>query len=96
MIDQCSSLENRIRAVLHSTDSLQISLAKALIVDRKRLQAMQEEHNIIGANRVLLDAFLTDVRPILQVVRVEQELPLDPVQAFDESGYQQKIEKERA
>ncbi|MHC4480677.1 MAG: L-rhamnose isomerase, partial [Planctomycetota bacterium] len=27
MIDQCSSLENRIRAVLHSVDSLQLSLA---------------------------------------------------------------------
>jgi len=95
MIDQCSSLENRIRAILHSIDSLQVSLAKALILDRNALNAMREENNIIGANRVFLDAFLTDVRPIVQMARTEQELPPDPVQAYDESGYQQKIERQR-
>jgi len=95
MVDQCSALENRIRAVLHTVDSLQISLAKALILDRARLQEMQADANILGANRVFLDAFLTDVRPIVQMVRLERGLPLDPVQAYDESGYQQQIEKER-
>jgi L-rhamnose isomerase/sugar isomerase len=37
MIDQCSSLENRVRAVLHSIDSLQVSLARALVLDREAL-----------------------------------------------------------
>ncbi|KPK64919.1 MAG: hypothetical protein AMK73_04550, partial [Planctomycetes bacterium SM23_32] len=95
MIDQCSSLENRVRAVLHSIDSLQVSLAKALILDRTRLAEAQAAQNIIPANRVFLDAFLTDVRPILHVARLEKDLPLDPVVAYDESGYQQQIEQER-
>ena len=47
------------------------------------------------ANRVLLDAFLTDVRPLIQMVRMEKGLPLDPVNAYVKSGYQEKIEKER-
>ena len=95
MIDQCSSLENRIRAVVHSVDSLQTSLAKALILDRAALRQMREEQKIIPANRVFLDAFLTDVRPIVQMARLEGGLPPDPVQAYDESGYQQKIERQR-
>lgn len=96
MIDQCSSLENRIRAVLHSIDSLQTSLAKALILDRPRLKELQGRQEIIPANRVFLDAFLTDVRPILHTARLEQGLRPDPVAAYDESGYQQRIERERA
>jgi L-rhamnose isomerase/sugar isomerase len=95
MIDQCSSLENRIRAVLHTIDSLMISYAKAMTVDQTRLEDMRDSHNIIGANRTFLDAFLTDVRPIIQMARLEKDLPIDPVRGFDESGYQEKIEKER-
>ncbi len=95
MIDQCSSLENRMRAVLHSIDSLHVSLARALILDRAALEDCRAAGNIIGANRVFLDAFLTDVRPILYMTRLECGLPMDSVAAYDESGYQQKIEKER-
>lgn len=95
MIDQCSSLESRIRAVLHSIDSLQVSLAKALVLDRSRLEEARDGQDIIPANRVFLDAFLTDVRPILHVARLEKDLPLDPVVAYDEGGYQAQIERER-
>jgi len=95
MIDQCSALENRIQAVLHSVDSLMISYAKALIVDEESLQKYQRKNEIMLANRVLLDAFLTDVRPLIQMVRMEKGLPLDPVNAYVKSGYQEKIEKER-
>jgi L-rhamnose isomerase/sugar isomerase len=95
MIDQCSSLENRIRAVLHSIDSLQVSLAKALVLDRERLQELQDRQAIIPANRVFLSAFLTDVRPILWLARIEKGLPPDPVQAYDASGYQEQVERER-
>ncbi|MCD6464837.1 L-rhamnose isomerase [Candidatus Bathyarchaeota archaeon] len=95
IIDQCSALENRIQAILHSVDSLMISYAKALIVDEESLQKHQRKNEIILANRVLLDAFLTDVRPLIQMVRMEKGLPLDPVNAYVKSGYQEKIEKER-
>lgn len=95
IIDQCSALENRIQAILHSVDSLMISYAKALIVDEESLQKYQRRNEIILANRVLLDAFLTDVRPLIQMVRVEKGLPLDPIDAYVKSSYQEKIEKER-
>ncbi|HOX38217.1 MAG TPA: L-rhamnose isomerase [Candidatus Brocadiia bacterium] len=95
MIDQCSSLENRVHAILHSIDSLQISFAKALLLDRKALAEAQKANDIIGANRIFLDAFLTDVRPLLRLSRIERGLPADPVEGYRASGYQEKIQKER-
>ena len=96
MIDQCSSRENRIQAVIHSIDSLQISLAKAMLVDNKRLMEYQKEDSIILANRFFNNALiLADVRPIVYKARHNKKLPLDPVEAFVQSGYQSKIEKER-
>ncbi len=95
MIDQCSSLENRILAVLHSIDSLQVSLAKALVLDLPGLRELQDAQEIMRANRAFLDAFLTDVRPILWMARLEKGLQPDPVEAYVASGYQGRIEQER-
>ncbi len=96
MIDQCSSRENRMQAVLHSVDSLQQSLAKALLVDRDLLRKYQLEDKIILANRIFNDAIVgADVRPLLAKARLEKGLPLDPVEEYVKSGYQKKIESER-
>jgi len=96
MIDQCSGRENRMHAILHSVDSIQASLAKALLVDDDQLAAFQKEDAIILANRFFNNALLNaDVRPIVMTARLEKNLPADPVQAYVESGYQEKIEKER-
>jgi L-rhamnose isomerase/sugar isomerase len=96
MIDQCSSRENRIEAVIHSIDSLQISLARAMLVDQEKLSAYQDDDKIILANRLFNKALiLADVRPIVAMARYNKKLPLDPVDAYVKSGYQDKIEKER-
>jgi len=96
MIDQCSGRENRIQAVLHSVDSLQQSLAKALLVDQDLLRKYQREDEIILANRVFNDATINaDVRPVVAEARVEKGLPLNPVEEYAKSGYQKKINAER-
>ena len=97
MIDQCSGRENRIHAVLHSIDSLQHSLAKAMLVDSDNLASLQQADEIMLANRLFNTALmLADVRPIVARARLDRGLPIDPVQAYMESGYQQKIETERS
>ena len=85
-----------MQAVLHSVDSLQQSLAKALLVDGDLLRKYQLEDKIILANRVFNDAVVgADVRPLLAKARLEKGLPLDPVEEYVKSGYQRKIESER-
>jgi len=96
MIDQASPRENRIMAVIHSIDSLQVALARALLVDREKLAARQLADEIIEANRLFNNATMnTDVRPVVAQARKEKRLSLDPVRAYLESGYQSKIEQER-
>lgn len=96
MIDQCGGRENRIQALLHSVDSLQLSLAKAVIVQTEKLSRYQDSDEIILANRLFNDAIINaDVRPIVAKARIELGAPLDPVEAFIESGYQKKIEEKR-
>ena len=50
---------------------------------------------MLGANEILMDAFYTDVRPQLAQWRAERGLPADPMRAFAESGYQDRIDAER-
>ena len=96
MIDQCSSREKRIPAILHSIDSIHLSLAKAMLVDEKLMSDYQNEDDIIMANRIFNNAMLNaDVRPIIAKARLNKNLPVDPVSAYLESGYQEEIEKAR-
>ena len=96
MIDQCSGRENRMHAIIHSVDSLQLSLAKAKLLDSVQLGKLQGEDEIILANRFFNDALLNaDVRPIVSAARLEKKLSPDPLAAYVESGYQSRIEKER-
>jgi L-rhamnose isomerase/sugar isomerase len=96
MIDQASSRENRIQAVIHSIDSLQISLARGFLVDQQKLMKYQKEDSIILANSFFNNALiLADVRPIVYKARKNKKLPVNPIEAFVKSGYQTKIERER-
>jgi L-rhamnose isomerase/sugar isomerase len=50
---------------------------------------------VLEANTIFMDAFQTDVRPMLAAWRESKGLPADPIAAYWESGYQQHIEEER-
>jgi L-rhamnose isomerase/sugar isomerase len=95
MIDQCHYIESKIEAMLLSVMNIQTAYAKALLVDRSALAQRQMEGDVLGAHRVLMDAFHTDVRPLLAQVRVEMGLDPDPIAAFRAGGYQDKIARER-
>ena len=48
------------------------------------------------AESLLQDAFSTDVRPAIQEWRDSKGLPGNPMEAFRQSGYLERITKERA
>ncbi|GHF33457.1 L-rhamnose isomerase/sugar isomerase [Amycolatopsis bartoniae] len=96
MLDQCHNIERKIPAVIRSVMNVQEATAKALLVDRDALRAAQREGNVLEANAILMDAYNTDVRPLLAEVREDAGLDPDPVAAYARSGYQQQIEAERA
>jgi L-rhamnose isomerase/sugar isomerase len=95
MLDQCHNIEPKIPAVIRSVMNVQEATAKALLVDAPALAAAQESGDVLGANAVLMDAYNTDVRPLLAEMRTEQGLDPDPVAAYARSGYQDAIRRER-
>ena len=96
MLDQCHNVEDKIPGQIRSVLNVQEMTARALLVDRAALDAAQDAHDVLGANAIFMDAFYTDVRPDLATWREGRGLPAEPMKAYAESGYQQKIEKERA
>src|SRR5438270_3872376 len=95
MIDQSHNIEGKIDAMIQSVMNIQTAYAKALLVDETRLRSAQEQRDVLGAHRVLLEAFETDVRPLLARLRAEKGLHADPVQAFRDGGYLEQRTRER-
>jgi L-rhamnose isomerase/sugar isomerase len=70
--------------------------AKGALVDHEELSLAQTNCDLVGAESLLQDAFNIDVRPAIQEWRDSKGLPRDPLKAFLESGYMERITKERA
>jgi L-rhamnose isomerase / sugar isomerase len=95
MLDQCHNIEPKIPAQIRSVMNVQEAVAKSLLVDAEALRAAQLDGDVLGANAVLMDAYNTDVRPLLAELRAELGLAPDPVKAYLASGYGEKIVAER-
>lgn len=95
MIDQSHNIEPKLEAMLLSVLNCQTAYAKALIVDYKTLRERQQQGDVLGAHGVLVDAFNTDVRPLLAQVRLEMGLHPDPIAAYRADDYAQRIAQQR-
>jgi L-rhamnose isomerase / sugar isomerase len=95
MLDQCHNIEAKIPAIIRSVMNVQEASAKALLIDRDALATAQNNGEVLEANAVLMDAYNTDVRPLLAEVRADAGLDPDPIAAYRRSGYQEKIVAER-
>jgi L-rhamnose isomerase/sugar isomerase len=72
-----------------------VAHAKALLVDRGRLREAQAAGDVLEANRVLVEAYETDVRPLLAEVRRRRGLEPDPIVALRRGGYVERVTRER-
>jgi L-rhamnose isomerase/sugar isomerase len=95
MLDQCHNIEAKIPAIIRSVMNVQEATAKALLVDGEALGKAQVSGDVLAANAVIMDAYNTDVRPLLAEVREEMGIDPDPVAAYHRSGWQQQIIDER-
>ncbi|MGZ6677720.1 MAG: L-rhamnose isomerase [Nocardioides sp.] len=95
MLDQCHNIEKKIPGQIRSVLNVQEMTARALLLDRDALTVAQEDGDVLAANEIFMDAFYTDVRPLLAAWREERGLPADPMRAYLASGYQEQIEADR-
>jgi L-rhamnose isomerase / sugar isomerase len=95
MLDQCHNIEPKIPGQIRSVMNVQEATAKALLVDAHALAEAQRSGDVLGANAVLMDAYNTDIRPLLGEVRAGLGLDPDPIAAYARSGYGERIVAER-
>jgi L-rhamnose isomerase / sugar isomerase len=95
MIDQSHNIEGKVDAMIQSVMNIQTAYAKALLVDEGAVAAAQGDGDVLGAHRLLLEAFETDVRPLVAELRAEQGLDADPVAAFRAGGHAERLAVER-
>src|SRR5690242_8470287 len=95
MLDQCHNIEPKIPAQIRSVMNVQEATAKALLIDAEELRDAQRRGDVLAANAAMMDAYNTDVRPLLAELRSESGLDPDPVAAYRGSGYAEKIIAER-
>ena len=91
MIDQSHNLKDPVEALLQSVVALQAAYARALLVDRAHLAECQQTNDVIMAERTLTEAYETDVRPLTAEARLRSGGALDPVSAFRDSGYRDRV-----
>jgi len=96
MIDQSHNLKGKIEAMIQTVTMAQELYCKAALVDYGELLRSQSHCDLVGAESLLQDAFATDVRPAIHEWRRAKGLPDNPMEAFRQSGYLERISKERA
>ena len=96
MIDQSHNLKGKIEATIQTVMMAQELYSKAALVDYKKLAAAQSKAELVSAESLLQDAFATDVRPAIREWRAAKGLPKDPMEAFRQSGYLERITAERS
>jgi L-rhamnose isomerase/sugar isomerase len=96
MIDQSHNLKGKIEAMIQTVTMAQMIFCKAALVDNASLAEARDKCDLVGAESLFQDAFATDVRPAIEEWRDSKGYPRDPMMAFRESGYLNRITNERA
>lgn len=91
MIDQSHNIEPKIPAMIRSVLNVQTQYAKALLVNHDEVKAAQEKQDVLAAENAVRQAFEIDVTPLLYAVREEMGVPVDPMAAYLQSGYGERI-----
>jgi L-rhamnose isomerase / sugar isomerase len=95
MIDQSHNLKGKVEAMVQTVVTAQELFAKAALVDREKLADLQQQCRLVEAEECFRTAFWQDVRPMVKEWRQVRGLPAEPLKALAESGYVERISKER-
>lgn len=95
MVDQSHNLKPKIEAMIQTVSFAHELYAKALLVDRQALRDAQATDDLVRAENILREAFMTDTRPLIGKFRADQGIEPDALQAHRASGYEARVAQER-
>jgi L-rhamnose isomerase/sugar isomerase len=95
MLDQSHNVTDPIESLMVSAMEVQRAYTQALLVERCMLEGYQEANDPLMATLTLKAAFMTDVEPILAMIRYQNGAAIDPVSTFRKSGYRTAVANSR-
>ncbi len=95
MIDQSHNVTDPIESLMASAMEIQRAFVQASLVDRELLQVVQDGNDVLLAHRLVKQAFITDVSPILSEARRRKGGAIDPIGLYRASGYRGHKTRER-
>lgn len=91
MIDASHNTKDPIEDLIQALEAISQAYAKALLVDRKKLSAFQEEGDTVRAQELLQDAFLTDVRALVREARIQSGGEADPLAFYRKERIRERL-----
>ena len=82
MIDASHTTKDPLEDLIQALESISQAFAKSLLVDRVKLSQCQLEGDVVGAQEILQDAFLTDVRSLVREARIQSGGEADPLDYY--------------
>ncbi len=95
MIDASHNVKDPLEDLLQSVEAIMISYAQALLVDRKKLTAAQDNNDVVTAQEILQQAFRTDVRALVAEARLLAGGSLQPLEFYRSKKIRQQLIAER-
>ncbi len=95
MIDASHNVKDPLEDLLQSIEAIMIAYAQALLVDRTKLTAAQNNNDVVSAQEVLQHSFRTDLRPLVAEARLRSGGALQPLQLFRDLKVREQLTRER-
>jgi L-rhamnose isomerase/sugar isomerase len=95
MIDQSHNLKDPIEALLQSVEALQRHYAKALLVNRPKLEEAQDANDVMLAEMTLQNAYHTEVEALIAESRRRKGGAISLIETYRTSGYRAQKAQER-
>ena len=95
MIDQSHNVTDPIESLMASATEILRAFVQASLVDRAALAEAQNASDAMAGHRLIKQAYITDVSPILAEARLRQDGAIDPIAAYRASGYRAQKARER-
>ena len=95
MIDASHNVKDPLEDLLQSVEAIMLAYAQALTIDRKQLNAAQENNDVVAAQEILQHTFRSDLRPLVAEARLRSGGALQPLQMFRDLEIRQQLIKDR-
>ena len=95
MIDQSHNVTDPIESLMASAIEIERAFVQASLIDRNALAAAQDASDVMLGHRLVKQAYITDVSPILAEARRRKGGAIDPIATYRASGYRGRKAAER-